>query len=234
MNNEILDAIKKPRNLRKEQMAYRFLVGFLWLVQGGVLLYQGLYKLHQYSESLRGRGLLVLYDPTPSLFDCFEPITLGLLSIPLGLSIIRTSKLRPKLILLYLSIYTFFFIQGYYLQEALLPLIPFLIVIKFRLSFIESVLGLLSSWGLIILVWMVQGKSFIKIIKILTIQDPSKVFLLILVALSLWKYSSDIKTLFKIKISFINKLFLFISATPWILAYLFHFLGLKQGGKFFF
>lgn len=232
MDNEILDSIEKPKDFLNEYKSYRCLLSFIWLLLGVKLIYKGLYKLHQYSESLRGRGLLVIYDPTPNLSECFEPVTLGILCIGIVHSIVRNSENRPKLLLLYLSVYTIFFIQGYSLNGAWLPLIPFLGVLKFSLSLKESLLILFSCFGLILLVYLTQKMPLKHIIKMLI--TPDKILLVILLTLSFWKYYSSINSFLRIKVTVFERLFLVVSLTPWILSFLFNLGGLKQGAKFFF
>ncbi|MCP4439221.1 MAG: hypothetical protein GY810_09800 [Aureispira sp.] len=232
MNDDILDSVAQPKSFLNEHAFYRYLVGLIWFIFGAMGIFKGLRFLYLFSEGTE--GLFVLFDPTPRLFQCLEPITLGGLCFVLSLAIVFNSNNRPKLILLYLSISLIFLIQEYSYNEIIisfLPFIPFLGVFKLKLSLGESLFAIFLSLGLLIFVWIVQDTLPLHINEArLTFEN---LIFLMLILFSIGKYLTDINSLSKIEITIKHRLFLFISATPWVLSIIFEFFELNKGGKWF-
>lgn len=231
MNDEILDHSTSPKSFLKEPKLYRYLLAVLWTLLTIKLFYTGLYKLHQYSESLRGKGLLVFVDTTPNLIEVFQPITFGIISIGIIVSVLKNAKNRPKLLLLYLSLHIIFLMQGSGLTEGWIVFLPFLGLLKFKFSFNEGIFTLALVFIFKLLFWNSYDITPNQIAWIMIDQNKCLSYLLIL--LSLGKYSTNYAKLIRMQITRKERLFILLGALPWILVFLFDFLGLDKGSKFF-
>jgi hypothetical protein len=172
-----------------------------------------------------------MFDPTPSIVEVFQPITFGIISVGIIISILKDSKNRPKLLLLYLSLHIIFLIQNFGLNESWIVLLPFLGLLKSKFSFYEGIFILALAFIFKLPFWNIYNVPPNQILWIMIDQNKCLSYLLIL--LSIGKYITNYAKLIHIQITRKERLFILLGALPWILMFLFDFLGLKTGSNFF-